>query len=149
MKQSSFDATISALDAETSALDVETSAFVAVTAAIERRLFDTTILAPDAETSSLDAETSALGAETSALGAETSAIARSYWRYRRGVAGDIGDCGVGITPQMSNRVTNHGDMSTFSKPGRRRCPKHRRLHIESRRLRIDAPISSHRMTTVS
>ena len=35
---------------------------------------------------------------------------------RRGVSGDIGDCGVGITPQMCNRVTNHGDMSTFSKP---------------------------------
>ena len=43
--------------------------------------------------------------------------ARSYRRYRRGVSGDIGDCRVGITPQMSNRVTNHGDMSTFSKPG--------------------------------
>ena len=26
-----------------------------------------------------------------------------------------GDCGVGITPQMCNRVTNHGDVSTFSK----------------------------------
>ena len=34
-----------------------------------------------------------------------------------GVSGDIGDCGVGITLQMCNRVTNHGDMSTFSKPG--------------------------------
>ena len=31
-------------------------------------------------------------------------------------AGVSGDCGVGITPQMCNRVTNHGDMSTFSKP---------------------------------
>ena len=41
---------------------------------------------------------------------------RSYRRYRHGVSGDIGDCGVGITPQMCNRVTNHGDMSTFSKP---------------------------------
>ena len=47
----------------------------------------------------------------SALGAATTAIARSY---RRGVSAD---CGVGITPQMCNRVTNHGDMSTFSKPG--------------------------------
>ena len=102
MKQSSFDATISALDAETSALDVETSAFGAATSAIVRRSFDATISALDAETSSLDAE--------------TSAIARSYSRYRRGVSGDIGDCGVGITPQMCNRVTNHGDMSTFSKP---------------------------------
>ena len=27
-----------------------------------------------------------------------------------------GDCGVGITPQMCNRVTNHGEMGTFSKP---------------------------------
>ena len=90
MKRSSFDATISALDEETSALDVETSAY------------------------GLDAETSSLDAETSALGAVTSAIARSCRRYRRGVSGD---CGVGITPQMCNRVTNHGDMSTFSKPG--------------------------------
>ena len=39
------------------------------------------------------------------------------WRRRsRGVTSDIGDCGDGITPQMCNRVTNHGDMSTFSKP---------------------------------
>ena len=60
-----------------------------------------------------------LDAETSALGAATSAIARSYRRYRRGVSGDIGDCRVGLTPQMCNRVTNHGDMSTFSKPGPR------------------------------
>ena len=41
---------------------------------------------------------------------------RSYRRFRRGVSGDIGDCGVGIIPQMCNRVTNNGDMSTFSKP---------------------------------
>ena len=86
---------------------------MAATSAIARRSFDTTISALDAETSSLDAET-ALGVATSAIGAATSAIARSYRRYRRGVSGD---CGVGITPQMSNRVTNHGDMSTFSKPG--------------------------------
>ena len=99
MKQSSFDATISALDAEMSALNIETSA---ATSAIARRSFDATISALDAETSSLDAE--------------TSAIVRSYRRYRCGVYGDIGDCGVGITPQMCNRVTNHGDMSTFSKP---------------------------------
>ena len=78
--------------------------------------FDATISALNAEMSALDAETSTLGVETSALGAETSVIARSYRRYRRGVSGDIGDCGVGITPQMCNRVTNHGDMSTFSKP---------------------------------
>ena len=66
--------------------------------------------------SALDAETSALDEETSALDAETPAIARSYQRYRRGVFGDIGDCGVGVTPQMCNRVTNHGDVGTFSKP---------------------------------
>ena len=108
MKQSSFDSTILALDAETSALDVETSAFGAATSAIARRSFYAMISALDAETSSLDAE--------------TSAIARSYRRYRRGVYGDIGDCGVGITLQMCNRVTNHGDMSTFSKPARlQRC----------------------------
>ena len=83
------------LNAETSALDVETSAFGVATSAIARRSFDATI---------------------SALGAATSAIPRSYWRYRRGVSSNIGDCGVGITPQMCNRVTNHGDMSTFSKP---------------------------------
>ena len=97
MKQSSFDATISTLD-------VETSAFGAAKSAIARRSFDATI------------GLSALDAETSALGAATFVIARSYWRYRRGVSGDIGDCGVGITPQMCNRVTNHGDMSAFSKP---------------------------------
>ena len=73
-------------------LDVETSA-------IARRSFDAMI--------------SALDAETSSLGTATSAIARSYRRYRRGVSAD---CGVGITQQICNRVTNHGDMSTFSKP---------------------------------
>ena len=70
----------------------------------------------DATISALDAETSALDVETSVFGAATSAIARSYRRYRHAVSGDIGDCGVGITLQMCNRVTNHGDMSTFSKP---------------------------------
>ena len=54
----------------------------------------------------LDAETSSLDAETLALGTATSAM--------RGVSGNIGDCGVGITPQICNRVTNHGDTSTFS-----------------------------------
>ena len=74
--------------------------------------FNATISVLDAETSALDAES----AETSALGAATSAIAQSYWRYRCGVSCAIGDCGVGITPQMCNTVTNHGDTSTFSKP---------------------------------
>ena len=70
----------------------------------------------------LDAETSALDAETSPLlGVATSAIARSYRQYRRGLSIDIGDCVVGITPQMCSRVTNHGDMSTFSKPVVARC----------------------------
>ena len=55
-------------------------------------------------------------ATISVLDAEMSAIARSYRQYRRGVPVDIGDCGVDITLQMCNRVTNHGDMSTFSKP---------------------------------
>ena len=107
LAHASFDATIpaldaktSALDAKTSALDVETSAFRAVTSAIARRSFDAMI---------------------SVLDAETSAIARSYRRYCRGVSGDINDCGVGITPQMCNRVTNHGDVSTFSKPAYLMC----------------------------
>ena len=99
MKHLSFDATISALDAETSAFNVERSAFGAATSAITWRSFD--------------AETSALDAHTSALGTATSAVAPSYRQYWRGVSGD---CGVGITPQMCNSVTNHGDMSTFSKP---------------------------------
>ena len=64
----------------------------------------------------LDAETLVLGAETSALGAAISALARSFQQYRCEVSGDISDCGVGITSQMCNRVTNHGDMATFSKP---------------------------------
>ena len=113
MKHPSFDATISALDAETSVLGAATSA-------IARRSFDSTMSALDAETSALDAETSALDLETSALGVASSAIARSYRRYRRGVSGDISDCGVDITPQMCNRVTNHGDTSTFSKPAQGR-----------------------------
>ena len=100
---------------------METSAFGAATSAIALRSSDATISALDAETSALDAETSAIAwrssdATISALNAETSAIARSYQRYRRGVSGD---CGVGITPQMCNRVTKHGDMSTFSKPDKR------------------------------
>ena len=33
-----------------------------------------------------------------------------------GVCRDIGDCGVDVTPQMFNKVTNHGDMGTFSRP---------------------------------
>ena len=42
----------------------------------------------------------------------------SAWRYRRSrrVSGEIGNCGVGVTPQMCNRVINHGDMGTFSRP---------------------------------
>ena len=36
-----------------------------------------------------------------------------------GVSGNIGDRSVGITLQMCNRVTNHGDMGTFSKQAQR------------------------------
>ena len=109
MKHSSFNATLSALNAEMAALDVETSAFGAAMSAVTRRSFNATI-------SALNAETTVLDAEMSALDVETSAIARSYRRYLRGVFSGIGDCGVGITPQMCNRVTNHGYMSTFSIP---------------------------------
>ena len=40
---------------------------------------------------------------------------RSVQRHRRSrrVSCDIGNYGVGKTPQMCNRVTNHGDMGTF------------------------------------
>ena len=74
----------------------------------------------------------ALDVKTSAFGAATSAIAwghsmqryrgsmrrcrRSARWYRHGVSGSISYCGVGITMRMCNRVTNHRDISTFSKP---------------------------------
>ena len=70
----------------------------------------------DATISALDAGTSALDGEMSAIGVATSSIAWSYRQNSRGVSGDIGDCEVGLTPQMCNRVTNHRDTSTFSKP---------------------------------
>ena len=63
---------------------------------------------------------------------------RSYRRYRRGVFGNIGDCGVGITPQMCNRVTNHGDMGTFSKPGI--------MHSATIALRHSYVTDNHRLT---
>ena len=69
--------------------------------------------------SSFDATTSALDAETSALDTATSAIVLSYRRYQHIV---FGDCSVGVTPQMCNRVTNHGDMGTFSRPANRVTP---------------------------
>ena len=75
---------------------------------LEHSPFGAMITALDAERSALGVVTSALGAVTSAHGVAISALA--------GVSGDIGDCRVGITPQMCNRVTNHGDMDTFSKP---------------------------------
>ena len=81
---------------------------------LEHSPFDATISALDAETSALDAETSALGAVTSAHGMAISALARSFRLYRGGVSSNGG---VGITPQMCNRVTSHADMDTFSKPG--------------------------------
>ena len=117
MKHASFDATISALD-------VETSTFVAATSAMARRSFDATI-------SALDAEMSARRRRRSA---------RSYWRYRCGVYGDIGDCGVSITPQMCNRVTYHGDMSTFSKP----VSMHDSQHSETRWPVNDEPLNTFR-----
>ena len=68
--------------------------------------FDSTISALDAEMSALGGAMSAIArrsfnATISALDAETSAIVRNYRRYRLGV---IGDCGVGVTPQMCNRA---------------------------------------------
>ena len=42
------------------------------------------------------------------IGAVISALVRIFR--------DIGDCRVGITLQMCNGVTNHGDMGAFSKP---------------------------------
>ena len=88
MKHSSFDAAISALDADMSALDVEHL----LLGQRHRR---------------------------SRGGHSMRRRGRSMQRRRRsrGVTGNIGDGGVGITPQMCNRVTNHRDMSTFSKPG--------------------------------
>ena len=59
---------------------------------------------------------SSFDATISALDAETSVLVRSYQRYRHGVFGNIGDCGVGVTPQMCNRVTYHGDLGYFSSP---------------------------------
>ena len=71
----------------------------------------------DAETSALDVETSAFGAATSAISRRSfdatisaldpETIARSYRRLRSWY----------VPAQVCNRVSNHGDMSTFSKPG--------------------------------
>ena len=47
-------------------------------------------------------------------------LARQH-RRSRGVSGDLVDWGVGITSQMYNRVTNHGDIGTFSKPDQSDC----------------------------
>ena len=59
---------------------------------------------------------SVLDAETSALGVAISEFTQSFLRYQHRVSGNIRDCSFGITPQMCNRVTNHADMGTFSKP---------------------------------
>ena len=56
----------------------------------------------------------AIGGVTGDIGTEFPAI--SVWSFRRYWCGVSGDCGVGITQQMCNTVTNHGDMRTFSKP---------------------------------
>ena len=68
---------------------------------------------------------SVLGAEISALGTAISERVQSFRQYRHGVSSDIGDCGVGRTPQICNRVTNHGDMGTFSKLGHELTANHR------------------------
>ena len=62
-------------------------------------------------------------------------------RSRR-VSGDIGAefaailviCGVGVTLQMCNRVTNHGDMGTFYRP----VPPH-----DKNKKQKHQPISNH------
>ena len=59
--------------------------------------------------SPFNATISALNAETSVLGTATSV--RSFRRYRHRVSGNIGDCGVGIIPQLCNKVTNHGEIA--------------------------------------
>ena len=41
---------------------------------------------------------------------------REIGTWRGDIGPRCGDFGVCITPQMCNRVTNHGDMGTFSKP---------------------------------
>ena len=73
---------------------------------LEHSPFDATILV-------LDAETSVFVAAASVFGMAISVPALSFRQYWRRV---IGNCGVGITPQMCNRVTNHGDIGTFSRP---------------------------------
>ena len=65
--------------------------------------------------SPFDVLISVLGSETSEIGTATSALTWSFRQYRSAVSGDIGACRVGITRQICNRVTNHGDMGTFSK----------------------------------
>ena len=62
----------------------------------------------DATISTLDAETT--GARRGNIGTQLSNIDTWYGN----IGAREGDCGVGITPQMCNRVTNHGDMGTFS-----------------------------------
>ena len=52
-----------------------------------------------------------IGTRHGNIGACAEFTAKSAWSFQR-----YGDCGVGITPQMCNRVSNHGDMGTFSKP---------------------------------
>ena len=68
----------------------------------------------DAIISALDAENLALGTATLVLGAAISMLVQIFPQYQSGVSYN---CGVGITRQMCNRVTNNGDMGTFSRPG--------------------------------
>ena len=85
---------------------------------MKQSLFDTTISALAAETSAATARRFDISARRSDIGAQhgISALAWSFQGYRSGVSACIGDCGVGMTLPMCNRVTNHGDMGTFSKP---------------------------------
>ena len=64
----------------------------------------------DATTSTLKASISTLSWATSVPGTECDTDTRC------GVSVNISDCGVGITPQMHYRVTNHWDIGTFSRP---------------------------------
>ena len=77
------------------------------TSSITRRSFDVTMLAFVSETSALDAEMLALNAETSPTNrTELPAISTlSFLRLR--CWRNSSEC---------NRVTNHGDMGTFSRP---------------------------------
>ena len=76
------------------------------------------------EHSTFDATISVLDAAILALHAVTSPLARVS-----------GNCSVGITPRMCNRVTNHRDLGIFSRPAVR-------LYLTGHLYVIRAPIKS-------